>query len=120
VTEKPPYGSPCNNCGLCCINQPCPLAFSVMNLHPNFQGRCPALRADMTCDIVAQPHHYSIGTVIQHGATKASDAAAVLIGAGIGCDAQLEGEETDPSIRERIRSTARHLPATQARIIWQI
>jgi hypothetical protein len=43
AAPKPPYGSPCNGCGACCLAEPCPLGILVSRRR---QGRCAALNWD--------------------------------------------------------------------------
>ena len=53
---KPPHGSPCNGCGVCCMVAPCPLGQHIFGFE---LGRCPALteRDDATyvCGLVLDP-----------------------------------------------------------------
>lgn len=94
MLTKPRHGQPCNGCGGCCAAQRCPLAQIVFG--PG--GRCPALEVQLpafTCGLIDHPERYAPGVVTRHGARDAGRAAAVLIGAGLGCDALVEGESPD-------------------------
>lgn len=91
MLQKPPHGSPCNGCGMCCADQRCPLGQVVFG--PG--GRCPALQMQMpgfVCGLLVDPGKYAPDVVARHGEAEAKNAGAYLIGAGYGCDSQLEGE----------------------------
>lgn len=95
--EKAPYGSPCNNCGLCCREELCPLAQMVFPRA--IAAPCPALEKDgerEVCGFVKSPEQYRPVAVSIHGAEALRSAALYGIGAGIGCDARLEGEGDPP------------------------
>lgn len=96
--DRPAYGSPCNGCGVCCKQEPCPLAVRVLRVSYE-SGRCPALEhADgaYRCGLVANPAKYAKARAMVKGKKALSDGAAVLIGAGFGCDYRTSrGEETD-------------------------
>lgn len=88
---KPPEGTPCNGCGLCCLIEPCPLGMIVSRRR---RGACIALcwsPADgrYQCGMVIDP-----GTVTGWTHPWAARALAALahrwIAAGAGCDAGLE------------------------------
>ena len=85
--------------------------------HP---GPCPALRErvnDYHCDIVANPRAYSEGP-----ADKLRDAARIIIGAGVGCDARFNGEPADRAFYRKIEQWDREHAAeiAAARKIWGI
>lgn len=88
LVEKPPHGSPCNGCGVCCMVSLCPLAEAVF---PTEKAPCPALvnsedgRRD--CGLVLHPQEYRPTRARIHGVGKMRQAALRLIGAGHGCDA---------------------------------
>lgn len=90
--EKPPHGEPCNGCGGCCEASRCPLGAHVFGPGPD----CPALTDD-GCGLVLTPRMFFPGSE-----AELRDAAALLIGAGIGCDALLEGELPNLSWRARL------------------
>lgn len=114
---KPPHGTPCNNCGQCCADQRCPLG--LMMFGPG--GRCPALELafnGMVCGLVRDPKRYAPAVVAAHGLADAARAAGILIGAGMGCDALLEGESPNFAWRAwaMIAVDGREIEA--ARLIW--
>lgn len=121
--RKPPYGSPCNGCGLCCEAQLCPLGAHVFHMR---EGPCPALRyvdAASVCGLVAEPSRYARFLAAKHGATTLREAALICIGAGHGCDALLEGEQDKPEERERMFAACNRRPAQQresARRVWGV
>ena len=54
---KPPFGGPCNGCGVCCLHQPCPIG---VVLSARRHGPCSALRwhapeARYRCGAISQP-----------------------------------------------------------------
>jgi len=54
---KPPLGAPCNGCGVCCLDQPCPIGILLSGRR---RGACVALRwhaelAVYRCGAIAQP-----------------------------------------------------------------
>ena len=65
---------------------------------------CPALQAipdGFECGLVADPAKYSIRTAI-HGEDKMREAAALIVGAGDGCDARFNGEWTNREFHARM------------------
>lgn len=84
---KPLYGSPCNSCGLCCVMEQCPLSEAVFGT----QALCPALEALPTggygCGLIARPAAYGVGG--DWASPVVSEAFAVILGAGQGCDGVL-------------------------------
>jgi hypothetical protein len=42
VLNKPDFGSPCNGCGYCCINEVCKVGLAVYGEH--VQAPCPGLK----------------------------------------------------------------------------
>lgn len=116
---KPPYGSPCNNCGLCCMDQICPLGQMVLGRGPD--GPCPALlpaRPGHKCGMVADPERFAPEVTGKHGVNAARNAAAHLVGAGYGCDALIEGETPDPDARRRMRLQSSAEKNADALAIW--
>lgn len=75
--EKPLFGDPCNGCGLCCIAGPCGTGSALTG---QTEGRCRLLEADGTggfrCGLLTRPAQPYI-----------TEALAVAIAAGLGCDA---------------------------------
>lgn len=121
LPEKPPYGADCNRCGACCIAILCPLG---TRLFRRTTGPCPALtfspgRAD--CGLVLEPARFAPPIPLAvAGPGKLAEAAAILIGAGAGCDAAVAGEALDPDARQRIDriAAARRLVAAEALGLW--
>lgn len=83
---KPLFGQPCNACGLCCILEQCSLSFAIFGAQP----LCPALESveggAFTCGLIRDPDHYGVGA---GRPAVASEAFAVILGAGLGCDGVL-------------------------------
>lgn len=104
---KPLYGAACNGCGLCCMAELCPLGTAVFE---KLEGPCPALEHDdgrFQCGLVRNPTKYARPWVTQSsGSEGLAEAAAVLIGAGSGCDARLDGEPDDPAWRDHVYAAA--------------
>ncbi|MFT4012323.1 MAG: hypothetical protein QM682_02760 [Paracoccus sp. (in: a-proteobacteria)] len=118
ILAKPPHGQPCNGCGLCCMAERCPLAVVVFG--PG--DRCPALEDQgglrFGCGLIANPLRYAPRLVKRHGGAAVSAAAAVLVGAGHGCDAQTPGEPYDFEAAARMRAGLDHDAAEAAARIW--
>lgn len=96
MIRKPAYGTPCNNCGDCCRESLCPLGTRLFN---QASGPCPALEADGergVCGLVAHPARYAPVRAAICGPARLIEAALLLIGAGHGCDAQLQNEPRAP------------------------
>ena len=72
---KPPYGAPCNGCGICCLAETCPLA---RLRYLQIRGPCPALQWNAT------QGRYQCGMLLRAGRFKRL--IARWIAAGIGCD----------------------------------
>ena len=105
LIAKPAYGSPCNGCGQCCRDQVCPLGARVFGTS---DGPCKAIKhtedGRVTCGLVMAPRKFVPVLTAIHGAQTMALGAAVLIGAGHGCDAQLVGEHADEAQRLRMRA----------------
>lgn len=80
---KPALGEPCNGCGLCCATEPCPIGIVISRRRT---GACSALEWD---DMTGRSR---CGLLRRAAATGpgAQRLVARWIGAGIGCDAELE------------------------------
>lgn len=76
--------------------------------------------AALVCGLITAPQSIVPDLVIRFGADVVSRAAATLVGAGIGCDAALEGEPVDQAFRNRIHSTPVGIEAVSARAIFGI
>ena len=90
---KAPYGSACNHCGECCRKTLCDLADMVFGTQT--PAPCPALEMDRegrsSCGLTTHPTRY---VEPRPGASPAqmAEAASFLIGTGLGCDFQMDGE----------------------------
>jgi hypothetical protein len=89
---KPPYGSPCNNCGICCREGICRTGSLVMGAVP---APCPALIEDgddYLCGLMTRPQDYAPVRTRIEGPERMRAAAKLLIGAGTHCCARYEHE----------------------------
>lgn len=119
MLDKPPHGAPCNGCGGCCVAQRCPLGTHVFGAG----GNCPALEVAFpafTCGLIQNPAKYAVDITARHGSDAASRAAEILIGAGLGCDALLEGEQPNLAWRARVRAGIDRAEADAAAAIWNL
>lgn len=109
LDNKPPHGAPCNRCGLCCMATLCPLAAHVFG--DDRPGPCPAL--------VKADDGFACG-LTKHGTAKGREAATVLIGAGIGCDARFNDEPPDAEFYIRLQEWDRENEARvrSAKATW--
>jgi hypothetical protein len=104
---KPAYGSPCNGCGVCCEKELCPLAAA---LYDRWAGPCPALlpadaKGAKACGLIADPARFFPLKVRRFGAGELSRTAALINGAGLGCDYPLPHED-DPVMARVLRHRA--------------
>lgn len=116
MLSKPPHGSPCNSCGRCCQAELCPLGMAVFK---RLAGPCPALQLGedqaLVCGLVVNPLRYELKRTLRAGHDAMSQAAAFLIGAGHGCDAQTADEPRDLAFSARLRAHGmRTRPAARA------
>lgn len=114
LEKKPPHGDPCTRCGLCCMAKLCRLAEALFNGGRPAAGPCPALVMD-------EGGYYACG-VVAASAGDLREAALVLTGAGLGCDARFNGEPRNQEFADRID---REHPVTSekfvaARRLWGI
>jgi hypothetical protein len=96
---KPPLGAPCNGCGICCLDQPCPIG---MVLTGRRHGACLALQwdsqqAQYRCGAIAQPARVLTERLPVRLRRLASPLAPLLAGLArrsialdAGCDCDLE------------------------------
>ncbi len=123
MLAKPAHGRPCNGCGRCCHDELCPLG---ARLFGRWHGPCPALQPaegqSLVCGLVADPARHQPVRTLAHGREAMSKAAAVLIGAGFGCDAQTADEPADAEFRACMRRefAARRSEARAAAAIFGI
>jgi hypothetical protein len=94
MVDKPPMGSPCNHCGLCCKTDLCVIGRQVYGEF--VKAPCPALRMSQggasSCGLVADPAAYVHHKGGARHAERLATAAKLVIGAGVGCDTQADGE----------------------------
>lgn len=124
LKDKPPHGAPCNRCGLCCMATLCPLAQHVFRRSE--RGPCPALTRDAdglsVCGLIAEPMKHARVVAMTHGVEATGAAAAVLNGAGTGCDARFEGEPINEQFYEQLREHDRvnASKVRRARKLWGV
>lgn len=116
---KPPHGTPCNGCGECCVDRRCPLGVHVFGPGSD----CPALRRkagsiERVCGLVTQPADYAPKLAARESADTLSKAAAILTGAGMGCDALVEGETPNHAWRAWIARKMDREAFQEAGRIW--
>jgi len=103
---KPPHGSACNQCGVCCMAALCPLAAHVLQRPQWGSGGCPALQGEpgqrMECGMVKDHARWSPVATAIHGEAVMSAAALVLIGASDGCDARINGEPVNHAFNAKL------------------
>lgn len=77
-------------------------------------GPCPALKEQAggagVCGLVTSPAEFEPLRARALGADRLSKAATVLVGAGQGCDALLDGEPVNREFRRRMTSAADRTP----------
>jgi hypothetical protein len=113
AAAKPPHGAPCNGCGGCFQFILCPLGAAVFRRR---RGPCPA--HDSGCGLVAAPERFAPPLLlIAHDRAALSAAAAHLIGAGVGCDALLEGDRPSEAFYARMRDLSRRSHARTRRAL---
>lgn len=114
---KPPYGSPCNSCGLCCLLQQCPVSTSMFGE----ATLCPAIQqipgGGLTCGLIASPDRFFPEAGDQ--APLIGEAIGVMLGAGTGCDGVVGEADHELAEKERPDLHARamaHLRAQRPEI----
>lgn len=117
---KPRPAAPCNGCGLCCIAERCPIALAVAGEGP---GPCPLLERQgerFGCGMILDPARHAPALAEREGAEVLSAAAALLLGAGKGCDStdEVDGFVTAAEVEalEAMRDEPMH-PDRRARAI---
>jgi hypothetical protein len=124
LKRKPKHGTPCNGCGACCMVTRCGLAQHVFSLGEF--GRCPALTQTSAttygCGLVLDPRKYVPARAASKGVAALRRAAAVLIGAGNGCDAGFTGEWRDKAYDAALEARGRSAEYVKARrranLLW--
>lgn len=96
--RKPAFHTACNQCGLCCVAEPCAIA-RIMIPGVRTTGPCPALEwkdGKSWCGMVTRPHFYS-SLARASGETETEVSNAIqedLGGLGSGCDsAPMDGPD---------------------------
>jgi hypothetical protein len=93
--QKPAHSAPCNGCGACCLDGPCQLSEAVFHC---FTGPCQALEDvgdRYACGLVRSPASYAPVQAAIRGRQKLSEAASLIIGAGVGCNARYHHEPSN-------------------------
>src|SRR4249920_752393 len=124
VAMKPPHGSPCNRCGVCCESALCPLAAHVLQRPQWGSGGCPALKGQpgaTVCGMVAEPARWSPVKTAIHGEAAMQEAATLLILASDGCDARINGEPINTAFNAKLDRLDRERAAdvAKARRLWE-
>lgn len=94
VDLKPPQGAACNRCGVCCWVEVCDLGERVLGVKRE-TSPCPALMGTpgaSSCGLVVDPARFAPEQAAKHGVAAMSAAALLIISAGEGCDARINGE----------------------------
>ena len=108
LKQKPAYGTPCNNCGACCLNIPCGLAREVFleYIGPDYEGPCPALWFDKDnnsrCGLYTDPLKFAHPKAPGRWNPKLLSLAVKRTnGFGFGCDQRLPDEPDAPPLYRR-------------------
>jgi hypothetical protein len=116
LPAKAPYGSPCNNCGRCCVAKPCELSRAIWAADV-----CPAIEsspAGFGCGLMRVPLRY-VGKLRRHGTAKLVAAARLILRSGLGCDARYDGEANAAFDKTRADFRVEHAAALRkARKMW--
>jgi len=126
MLDKPEIGSPCNGCGVCCVNTVCGSGSYALGLVTTWgehaKGPCPALVDDgekFVCGVMLRPNDWLKAA---RSPTTLRQAFGLLIGVGLGCDDS--GDEPDETAQPKIDELtaiymARH-PVEQLRLAADI
>ena len=96
--RKPAFHTACNQCGLCCVAEPCAI-IRIMVPDVRTDGPCPALEWEngkSWCGMVRRPHFYSrLARDSGYNEQEVSESIqADLGGMGTGCDsAPIDGPD---------------------------
>lgn len=85
-----------------------------------WDGPCPALLPDNRCGLIEAPERFFPFRVAVRGKEMLSAAAAQLVGAGCGCDAQVDGEPDNQEFRDAMRRRSNHHRTEAALRVWGI
>jgi len=122
AAKKPPYGSPCSRCGVCCMASRCPLGQHVFGIEE--PGPCPALtslgEAGYGCGLVLDPRRFSPVRAATHGVETLRRAAFLLIDVGGGCDARINGEPRNEALAAEwdAKAAREAIALRHARQLW--
>ncbi len=111
MERKPPHGSLCTRCGACCLAVKCSLGKRLFGDEP---GSCPAVWSNgddtFSCLVVTGSHGHM------------HEAAKLITGTGIGCDARFNGEPADIDFYKRIAEWEKENATSlaYARRLWAI
>lgn len=103
--DKPRYGEPCNGCGMCCIAVQCVVSVGLFGE----QSLCPALTQAgnaLACGLMIDTAAH-VPDVTAWGGKALTEAFSLMIGSGIGCDGQADGEPDDEMARAAMFAKAR-------------
>jgi hypothetical protein len=122
VLAKPAHGAPCNSCGRCCAVQLCPLGEVVFGYA---EGPCPALSpaagGALVCGLMLEPGRWAPGRALRRGRAVLARAAAILCGAGHGCDMAAPGEpRSDVMVRFASHAVRSHAEIRRAAQAWGV
>jgi hypothetical protein len=92
---KPAWGQPCNGCGVCCLQEPCPVGVLLSRRR---SGACDALRwSDPArryhCGLLSTPEEV-LPRALRPFSAWISRRARRWIAAGVGCDCDTEIEDS--------------------------
>jgi hypothetical protein len=94
---KPTFGSPCNDCGYCCAEEPCAIVREHIPDHPE-EGPCLTLEHEdgkFVCGMIRRPGHYM--QLPDWADTHLGRLFAEALGAERGCDADAPEAHLTPS-----------------------
>jgi hypothetical protein len=119
LQRKPPHGSPCTRCGLCCLGELCDLGQKLFG-HKN--GPCPALHYDendnSVCGVVFNPQLFT--DMPEWTIELMRESAALLLNSGMGCDMRINGEKPNQAHYDKCDAFEREhrIEITFARQLW--
>lgn len=104
--SKPRYGEPCNGCGMCCVAVQCPVSLGLFGEQP----LCPALEQAgdaLACGLMRNTLDY-VPDMPAWGGKALTEAFALMIGSGLGCDGADENDtiEAQEIFRPKLRARA--------------
>lgn len=100
AANKPPHGSPCNSCGVCCMVAQCDLSVLMFG---DVGAPCPALERDgdrHVCGVITDPRQFVAISVSEVSSVQL--AARTIIREGVGCDARINGEPINAAFNARL------------------